>query len=46
VAIIRRCSLPDQKTIYTTLAQTEGELTPAGKMRPPVIVVVGDVAKL
>lgn len=46
VAIIRRCSLPDQVTIYTTLKKTEEELTPASKLRPPVIVVVGEVAKL
>lgn len=46
VAIIRRCSLPDQVTIYTTLEKTEAELTPASKLRPPVIVVVGEVAKL
>lgn len=46
VAIIRRCSLPDQFTIFTTLSQTAAELTPATKLRPPVIVVVGEVAKL
>lgn len=46
VAIIRRCSLPDQVSIYTTLGETAAELTPASKLRPPVIVVVGEVAKL
>ncbi len=46
VAIIRRCSLPDQFAVYTTLVQTADELTPASKLRPPVIVVVGEVAKL
>lgn len=46
VAIIRRCSLPDQVVLKTTLGQTADELTPASKLRPPVIVVVGDVAKL
>ncbi|HTN74232.1 MAG TPA: uroporphyrinogen-III synthase, partial [Pirellulaceae bacterium] len=46
VAIIRRCSLPDQVIIHTTLKQTAAELTPATKLRPPVIIIVGEVAKL
>jgi uroporphyrinogen III methyltransferase/synthase len=46
VAIIRRCSLPDQVVVHSTLGHTANELTPASKLRPPVIVVVGDVARL
>ncbi|MEX0641805.1 MAG: uroporphyrinogen-III C-methyltransferase [Pirellulales bacterium] len=43
-AIIRRCTFSDQQTTYTTL----GELTDVVetmKLRPPAIVIVGDVAR-
>jgi uroporphyrinogen III methyltransferase/synthase len=43
VAIVRRCSLPDQQTIFTTLAEI-GELIAATQLRPPAIAIVGDVA--
>jgi uroporphyrinogen III methyltransferase/synthase len=43
VAIVRHCSLPDQQTIYTSLAQV-GDHLGHGKLRPPAIVIVGDVA--
>ena len=46
VAIIRRCSLPDQTAVYTTLGQTAATMEGAKKIRPPVIVVIGDVARL
>ncbi|HVC94761.1 MAG TPA: uroporphyrinogen-III C-methyltransferase [Pirellulales bacterium] len=44
-AIIRRCSWPDQVTVRTTLARVADEI--AGRqLRPPVLVVVGEVAAL
>jgi uroporphyrinogen III methyltransferase / synthase len=46
VAIIRRASLPDQVVVHSTLGATAAELTPASKLRPPVIVIVGSVAAL
>jgi uroporphyrinogen III methyltransferase/synthase len=46
VAIIRRCSLADQSTIYTTLGQTAAVFAAPDKLRPPVIVVIGEVARL
>lgn len=46
VAIVRRASLPDQVVIQTTLADTVTTLTPASKVRPPVIMIVGPVAAL
>ncbi len=44
VAIVRRCSLPDQETIFTTLGEID-EVMSAKKLRPPAIVIVGDVAQ-
>lgn len=41
--IIRRCSWPDQLTLPTTLGQVAHEIA-ARHLRPPVLVVVGDVA--
>jgi uroporphyrinogen III methyltransferase/synthase len=46
VTIVRRASLPDQVVIHTTLGETAAALTPAHKLRPPVIVLVGAVAAL
>ena len=43
-AIVRRCSWPDQVTIRCTLA-TIAERLEAAHMRPPVIVIVGEVAQ-
>jgi len=45
-AILRRCSLPDQEKIICRLDQVADRLTPASKLRPPVIVIVGEVARL
>jgi uroporphyrinogen III methyltransferase/synthase len=42
--IIRRCSLPDQLTVRTTLGELSDQLTPASRIRPPVIVIIGPVA--
>ncbi|MBI1901155.1 MAG: uroporphyrinogen-III C-methyltransferase [Planctomycetia bacterium] len=44
-AIIRRCSWPDQLTIRCTLGRVADELR-RRHLRPPVIVVVGDVVPL
>ena len=44
VVIVRHCSLPAQCTVRTTLGQLPEVLSP-GKLRPPAIVIVGDVAE-
>ena len=44
VAIVRRCSLPDQQTIRCRLDQVAELLTPYHRLPPPVIVIVGAVA--
>ncbi len=46
VAIVRRCSLPDQKILRCQLADVAEQVTPYRKYPPPVIFVVGDVARL
>jgi uroporphyrinogen III methyltransferase / synthase len=43
VAIVKHCTLSDQQTIVTTLADI-GDHLGRGKLRPPAIVIVGDVA--
>lgn len=45
-AIIRRCSFFDQQTIHCRLDQVADRLTPASKLRPPVIVIIGPVTQL
>lgn len=42
VALIRRCSWPDQTTTLTTLGEATATLK-AAKLRPPIIAVVGNV---
>jgi uroporphyrinogen III methyltransferase/synthase len=44
VAIVRRCSLPDQETIFTTLVELATVLQ-SRKLRPPAVIIVGDVAR-
>ncbi|MCO6459683.1 MAG: uroporphyrinogen-III C-methyltransferase [Pirellulaceae bacterium] len=44
VAVVRRCSLPDQSVVYCSLGEVARILTPASKMRPPVVVIIGPVA--
>jgi uroporphyrinogen III methyltransferase/synthase len=44
VAIVRHCSLPDQETIVTTLGQV-GALVRDKRLRPPAVMIVGDVAR-
>ncbi|QDV74927.1 uroporphyrinogen-III C-methyltransferase [Botrimarina mediterranea] len=43
VTIVRRCSLPDQQTLHGRLGELPTILAP-GRMRPPLVVVIGDVA--
>lgn len=45
-ALVRRCSLSDQQTIHCRLDEVVQRLTPASKMRPPVIVILGPVTQL
>lgn len=44
VALVRRCSWPDQRIIHTSLGDVATELTPRSKLPPPVIAIVGAVA--
>ncbi|MFO0904684.1 MAG: uroporphyrinogen-III C-methyltransferase [Pirellulales bacterium] len=46
VALVRRCSLPDQQMVRCTLGTVAQHLTPASKLRPPVIVIVGPVVDM
>lgn len=46
VALVRRCSWPDQETILCNLGEAAARMTPASKFRPPVLVVIGPVAHL
>ena len=43
VAIIRRCGLPGQEEFRTKLGTLPEDLAP-GKIRPPAIIIVGEVA--
>ena len=45
-AIIRRCSHVDQQVIHCPLGEVAERLTPASKIRPPVIVIIGPVTAL
>lgn len=45
-AILRRCSLPGQQHVACRLDEVAERLTPATKMRPPVITIVGPVTRL
>jgi uroporphyrinogen III methyltransferase/synthase len=44
VAIVRRCSWPDQESLFTTLGELDQAVRGA-KLRPPAVIIVGDVAK-
>lgn len=46
VAIVRRCTWSDQTVIRCHLGDVANRLTPASKLRPPVIVIIGEVAAL
>ena len=43
-AIVRRCTWPDQQTIRCTL-ETIGERIAEDRLRPPVVVIVGNVTE-
>jgi len=43
VAVVRRCTLPDQQIIETTLGQVARRLAEI-KLRPPAVAIVGQVA--
>jgi uroporphyrinogen III methyltransferase/synthase len=42
-AIIRRCSWPDQQVFFTTLGEL-AEVVKSQRLRPPAVIIVGDVA--
>jgi len=44
VAIVRRCSFPDQRSVTCSLGEVAERLGPDGGLGPPVIVIVGQVA--
>lgn len=44
VVIARRCAWPDQQTIETTLGAL-AHVVPAQNVRPPAVIIVGDVAR-
>lgn len=44
VAIVRRCSFPDQESWFTTLGEV-GSMVQQTKLRPPAVVIVGEVAR-
>jgi uroporphyrinogen III methyltransferase/synthase len=44
VAIVRRCSWPDQESLFTTLGELDDAVR-AAKLRPPAVIIIGDVAK-
>jgi uroporphyrinogen III methyltransferase/synthase len=45
VAIVRRCSWPDQELVLCTLG-TVAEVTAARSIRPPAVFLVGEVVEL
>ena len=45
-AIVRRCSWGEQSVVRCCLNEVAELLTPASKIRPPVIVIIGTVAAL
>lgn len=45
VAMIRRCSWPDQEIIEAELGTIEAAVTARGGLRPPVVTVIGDVVR-
>jgi uroporphyrinogen III methyltransferase/synthase len=45
VAIVRHGSLPNQQTIHTTLQDVGALVQQSAKLRPPAVIVVGEVAR-
>lgn len=46
VALVRRCSWPDQRVVRCRLDEVVAQVTPRHKLPPPVIAIVGDAAGL
>jgi uroporphyrinogen III methyltransferase/synthase len=46
VAIIRRCSWPNQQVLHCRLDEVVNQLTPYHKFAPPAIAIVGPVSEL
>jgi uroporphyrinogen III methyltransferase/synthase len=46
VAIVRRCSGPDQRLIRCSLRDVAEQLAPHLGLRPPIITIVGEVARM
>ncbi len=46
VAIVRRCSLPNQETVHCRLDEVAQRLSRDQGIRPPVVVIIGVVADL
>ena len=46
VAIVRRCSLPNQETVHCRLDEVAQKLSRDQGIRPPVVVIIGVVADL
>jgi len=44
VALVRRCSWPDQRVVFCRLDEVVGRVVPRTLMPPPVIAVVGEAA--
>ncbi len=44
VALVRRCSLPDQQVVHCVLSEVPDQLTPYSRFPPPVIAIIGAVA--
>jgi uroporphyrinogen III methyltransferase/synthase len=44
VVVVRRCSWPDQETVFTTLGRLS-DVVRERKLRPPAVIIVGDVAR-
>jgi uroporphyrinogen III methyltransferase/synthase len=44
VAIVRRCSLSEQETLFTSLGEV-GDIVRRRKLRPPAVIIVGEVAR-
>ena len=46
VALVRRCSWPDQQTVRCRLDEVVSKVTPRTKLPPPVIAIIGGVTEL
>jgi uroporphyrinogen III methyltransferase/synthase len=44
VAIVRRCSFPDQTTVRCSLGELAAQLAPCDDAAPPAVIIVGEAA--